>query len=261
MKTRRYALALSALALAAASFAANADILFQNLGNTAPPTALGAYSVVPFDQAPQAAIAERSFVSNIPGAPGGAMLGISPAVDKHTRGISWNGSPWAGGYNGALYFSNYSSTVTLTLPAGTKAFYFYVESNIYHLPFSYVATTNSGATSTPVTVTAFGGGHGFAFYSTAGEDITSITVTGSDLLDAGFAIGQFGRDGVAMPPTTCASEGYTSTKLTWCQNICEKGYTGATLDIWIHRWINRYRDLPYCAQEGGGEEEPPPQEA
>jgi hypothetical protein len=61
------------------------------------------------------------------------------------------------------------------------------------------------------------------------------------------------------PTTTCASEGYTGTKLTWCKNICEKGYTGATLDIWIHRWINRYRDLPYCAQEGGGEE-PPPQE-
>ena len=55
---------------------------------------------------------------------------------------------------------------------------------------------------------------------------------------------------------TCASEGYTGTKLTWCQNICEKGYTGATLDMWIHRWINRYRDLPYCAR--GGNEEPPP---
>ena len=48
---------------------------------------------------------------------------------------------------------------------------------------------------------------------------------------------------------TCESEGYTGTKLSWCQNICEKGYTGATLDIWIHRWINRYRDLPYCAVE------------
>ena len=56
---------------------------------------------------------------------------------------------------------------------------------------------------------------------------------------------------------TCASEGYTGTKLTWCQNICEKGYTGATLDMWIHRWVNRYRDLPYC---GLGEEEGPPQE-
>jgi len=53
--------------------------------------------------------------------------------------------------------------------------------------------------------------------------------------------------------TTCASEGYTGTKLTWCKNICENGLTGATLDTWIHRWINRYRDLPYCAVEGGGQ--------
>ena len=48
---------------------------------------------------------------------------------------------------------------------------------------------------------------------------------------------------------SCAKEGYAGTKLIWCQNICEKGYTGATLDMWIHRWINRYRDLPYCAIE------------
>ncbi|HSD17582.1 MAG TPA: putative Ig domain-containing protein [Thermomonas sp.] len=46
--------------------------------------------------------------------------------------------------------------------------------------------------------------------------------------------------------TTCSNDGYTGTQLTWCRNICEMGYTGATLGIWIHRWINRYRDLPYC---------------
>ena len=46
--------------------------------------------------------------------------------------------------------------------------------------------------------------------------------------------------------TTCANDGYKSTQLTWCRNICEMGYTGATLDSWIHRWVNRYRDLPYC---------------
>ena len=33
MKLRKFALALSSLALAAASFAASADILFTNLGN------------------------------------------------------------------------------------------------------------------------------------------------------------------------------------------------------------------------------------
>ncbi|MBN8264412.1 MAG: nuclease [Xanthomonadales bacterium] len=46
--------------------------------------------------------------------------------------------------------------------------------------------------------------------------------------------------------TTCANDGYTGTKLQWCQNICEKGYSGSTLESWIHRWTNRYRDLPYC---------------
>jgi hypothetical protein len=46
--------------------------------------------------------------------------------------------------------------------------------------------------------------------------------------------------------TTCANDGYKGTQLTWCRNICENGLTGATLDTWIHRWIQRYRDLPYC---------------
>ncbi len=49
------------------------------------------------------------------------------------------------------------------------------------------------------------------------------------------------------PSTTCASEGYTGTKLEWCKNICERGYTGSTLAMWIRRWTDRYRTLPYCA--------------
>ena len=51
----------------------------------------------------------------------------------------------------------------------------------------------------------------------------------------------------AQSEQSCASEGYIGTKLDWCKNICERGLTGATLDIWIHRWITRYRQLPYCA--------------
>ena len=46
--------------------------------------------------------------------------------------------------------------------------------------------------------------------------------------------------------TTCVNDGYKGTQLTWCKNICEMGYTGAALDTWIHRWVNKYRDLPYC---------------
>ena len=51
--------------------------------------------------------------------------------------------------------------------------------------------------------------------------------------------------------TTCASEGYKGTQLTWCQNICENGLTGQVLDTWIQRWTRRYRELPYCAVEDG----------
>lgn len=46
--------------------------------------------------------------------------------------------------------------------------------------------------------------------------------------------------------TSCASEGYAGTQLIWCRNICEMGYTGSTLNMWIRRWISRYRTPPYC---------------
>ena len=60
-----------------------------------------------------------------------------------------------------------------------------------------------------------------------------------------------------QPATTCASEGYTGTKLTWCRNICEMGYEGSTLATWLRRWISRYHDEPYCMREDDGGEEPP----
>jgi predicted extracellular nuclease len=47
--------------------------------------------------------------------------------------------------------------------------------------------------------------------------------------------------------TTCANNGYTGTKLNWCMDACERGYTGSTLQSYIHRWNNRYRNEPlYC---------------
>ena len=62
------------------------------------------------------------------------------------------------------------------------------------------------------------------------------------------------------PPTTCASEGYTGAKLTWCKNICESELSAAQIETWLHRWINRYRTLPYCAVEDEEEPELPQQE-
>ena len=258
MKNRRFTLALSALALATASFAANAAIVFQNLGTNAPPAIVGGHAVTPFDQAAQAAI--PNFTENltvIPGNPGSGSLGVSFGEGNYKGSIGSGWATWSHGYTGAIYYVGAVTETTLVLPANTKAFYFYVEPNDFGA-HTFTATTSNGGESGAISVIGASGATGFAFYGTQGESITSITIS-SDEGAGGFAIGEFGIN--AGPAKTCASEGYTNTKLLWCQNICEKGYTGATLDTWIHRWINRYRDLPYCAQEGGGEEEPPPQDA
>ena len=245
MQLRTLSLAVAGLMLAAGSFAANAAVLFQNLGRSAPPAVIGGHAVTPFDQAAQAAIPDfTSSIAVIPGNPGPGVLGISPAATKYTVGSSWN-SNWGHPYSGPIFRAS-GHPVVLTLPAGTKAFYFYSHTDLYGT-FTYTVTTDSGTSSGSVAVTSgYGegsGANGFAFYSTAGESITSITVDSGS--PAGFA--EFGiATGAA---TTCASEGYTGTKLLWCQNICEKGYTGATLQTWIHRWVRQFRDLPYCAVE------------
>ncbi len=256
MLHRKLSIALAGLVLTTTSFAASAAILFQNIGNVAPPTQLGSHSMVPFDQATQAAIPDNTMLTSIPGGPGGTTVGVSPASRKLTDGIGWLASTsWPGGAS-VFFFSQIDvSSQTLTLPANTKAFYFYVESNYYGASFDYTVTTDSGVTSGPVVVAGGGGGHGFGFYSTAGEDITTITVSGNGLGGGGFIIGQFGINGGSA--TTCASEGYTGMKLDWCRNVCEMGYTGSTLSTWLRRWINRYHDEPYCMQEGGGEEPQP----
>jgi len=261
MKTRHYALALSALALAAASFAANAAIVFQNLGTNAPPANVGGFAMTPFNQAAQAALPDSYGVTVpfIPRSPLPGNLVVNPLSYKATAGTSWwagNPGAWGHGYTGPVFYVNENTSV-LTLPANAQAFYFYAQPNQGGV-WNVTATTNSGSTSGAIAVSSgpSGSANGYAFYATAGETIQSITITVSGVESPGMALGEFGINGGVA--TTCASEGYTGTKLLWCQNICEKGYTGAQLDTWIHRWINRYRDLPYCAQKGGGEEEPPP---
>ena len=118
MKLRKFALALSSLALAAASFAASADILFTNLGNNAPPATVGGHNVTPFGLAPQAAIPDSYSVPvlTIPGGPGGTVLTASLAVSEATLQTSWGLDPWPGACVDPIYSSGFSgSSAPLTL--------------------------------------------------------------------------------------------------------------------------------------------------
>jgi exosortase sorting signal-containing protein len=184
-----------AIVLVAAVFAsaAHAAVVFTNLGTSAPPATISGSTVAPFDQAAQAAIANGTPVTTIPGSPIGGSLTVSPAAEKRTIGAGW--ATWSHGYTGPV-FVVLASSATLTLPAGTRAFYFYAEPNAFAIQ-TVSATTNSGATSGPINVDGQAGANGFAFITTAGETISTITVTTND---SSFALAEFGASAAGATP-------------------------------------------------------------
>jgi hypothetical protein len=251
MRTRNLAVAFSTLALATASFIASAaDHVFSNPAAIAIPagSVAGAYpSTIP--------------VSGL----GGNITKVTVTLNGFTSPSLYNTyilltAPGGqrvmlinGDANGASSTSSAQWTFSATgnpLPEGVVSSGTYLPSNRY-FEDNAPAPAPAGPHGTDLTTlngaAAAQNGNWSLFVYNFGSPAYEIA-SGWSLTITDNA-----------PTTTCASEGYTGTKLTWCKNICEMGYTGATLDMWIHRWINRYRDLPYCAQEGGGEEEPPPQ--
>ncbi len=177
-----------ALALLLVASGAEAAVLFQDLGTAAPPTGLGPYATVAaFSQTPQAAIADGTSVAAIPGSATGGTVGVTPNLTKHAIGSGW--ATWSNGYTGVVYVTG-GGSITMTMPTmNTGAFYFYAEPNQFS-NFVVQATTNTGATSGPITVNGSAGANGFAFYTTTGEAIATVTVTCTDT--TGFAIGEFG---------------------------------------------------------------------
>jgi hypothetical protein len=123
--------------------------------------------------------------------------------------------------------------------------------------FATSASLPSGAipfvtTTDPAQVGAFGYQHGAGRVAFSSMSLDGLINGGiPDVLNAGLTT--YLTNAVywvtQMQTTTCASEGYTYTKLEWCKNICERGYEGSTLAMWIRRWTDRYRTLPYCALE------------
>lgn len=115
---------------------------------------------------------------------------------------------------------------------------------------TYSPTNNEGTGALPPPAPANTGNTDLSVFNGASANGTwSLYVADDAGGDIGNIAGGWELTISGITTQTCASEGYTGTKLTWCQNICEKGYTGATLNMWIHRWVERYRDLPYCAVE------------
>jgi hypothetical protein len=185
-------------------------------------------TLVVYDWEPGAATA-----SQLPGAPAATIVRVSGnQVDLAA------GSPIATGPGGTL--------TNASLDGGSSSNHGHATS----IPAGSIALVTTAA---PANVIAFSYtyGAGRVVYSAIPFDCYARVGGTCDYLPAAPGIRSYFVNVLAWSAgaatTTCASEGYTGTKLEWCKNICERGYTGSTLAMWIRRWTDRYRTLPYCA--------------
>jgi hypothetical protein len=161
-------------------------------GTGAPPSTLGGYPMTGFGLDTQDVGVGVSGVDDAAGS-----IDFSTSL-KHDRiGNGW--ATWSHGYTGDVYDTCFTqpgptcdasdpSQVTITLPPGTKAFYFYAEPN--NLTTFHVTATSDSTTSGSVDVVGSSGAKYFGFYGTANATIDTITVVADDPL--GFAVGEFG---------------------------------------------------------------------
>lgn len=179
--------ALAVLTLAVGS--AQAGITGVALGTGAPPATLGPYTMTPF---PDDARSEFSIVSSVP-SPLGGSVGFSPSLDLRTVGSGW--ATWSHGYTGDVYFTGGASSVTLTMPLKTAAFYLYAEPNLFEI-WTITATTQDGI-AVSQDVDGFAGAAGYGFFATGGSLISSIQVDFAG--QGGFAVGEFGIAAIPAP--------------------------------------------------------------
>jgi hypothetical protein len=154
-------------------------------GTGAPPSTLGSFTMTAFGADAQPSCGASGSMVTTAG-----TIGFSQAVMHRIVGTCWQ--TWSNGYTGDVYSTDSStdvSTVTMTLPAGTPAFYFYAEPNQLAV-LTITATSESGTTSNAVSVNGNGGAKYFGFYGVGGATLSTITVTTND--PTGFAVGEFG---------------------------------------------------------------------
>jgi hypothetical protein len=169
---------------------ASGGIVFDGSpGINPPPSTLGPYAMTPFGPD---GLVPHSTTTSVP-APGGGSVGFGGA-SLFVVSPSGVAGGWTAGYAGHVYALG-PDVITLTLPSGTRAFYFYAEPNRPGGPYTVTATSSNGTTSGPVTFTGLGFGvraqyFGFYMSTTASATLASITISNDASHDT--IVGEFG---------------------------------------------------------------------
>jgi hypothetical protein len=137
-------------------------------------------------------------------APGGGTIGFSTNLAHVEVGNGW--ATWSHSYTGDVYYQQLITSLTITLPTNTVAFYLYAEPDQFG-SFTMTAQATDGAVvqSASNDVEGNAGAERFEFWMSGGGTLASVSISiGSG--GQGFAVGEFGiaRDSsipvVPLPP-------------------------------------------------------------
>src|SRR5918911_361832 len=147
MYRRRFVLVVATLAatflIGAGTATAAGTITFSpGLGTGAPPATLGPYTMTPFPADPQALFADVTSVAG----PKGNITFSYPVNHRRAGSYTTGWLTWSHGYTGDVYYTNGGTSIELTLPSGTSAFYLYAEPNPFSL-YTISASAQDGTTS------------------------------------------------------------------------------------------------------------------
>jgi len=175
----RQSFALLGLAFLASTV--NAQFVGVSGSTSAPASVFGGFTMTKFADDTRPVFQDVTSVST----PLGGAISFSTELDHLEIGSGW--ATWSNHYRGDVYFVDGGTSVTLTLPDYTSAFYFYAEPNQF---FPHTITASSGGTLLTQHVLGLAGAEFFGFYATGTETLSSITISSNDFL--GFSIGEFG---------------------------------------------------------------------
>ena len=176
---------LALIATAALAAPASAAVIYSDLGTVAPPGTLGPYTMTPFPDDPRPNLVAETDVAS----PLGGDVTFSTPLTHTEVGVGW--ATWSHGYTGDIYYAIPGTTVTLTMPADTGAFYLYAEPNSF-ATYTFTVTASDGTVSAIAVQPIVGqsGARGFGFHVDSGTLASIVVSTTADAL--GFAVGEFG---------------------------------------------------------------------
>jgi hypothetical protein len=183
---------IAALALAGAALAAGSVRFDGSPGTGAPPSKVDGVKMQKFKRDQRPLFKQVSTVSGPTGQISFSHSVFHLVVKNQNKKGYWR--TWSNSYRGDVYYTSPPST-TITLPAGTTAFYLYVEPNDPGV-FKVTATAG-GKSSGPVKVRGAGGAKFFGFVAKGGAHLSSVKISSSDRYKnknhpGGFALGEFG---------------------------------------------------------------------